>query len=796
MQDFSLNLVEFDAIKGILSSYCASSLGRGHVDQLAPLANISSIVHLHRCAQEMIYLHQDGNEPPMQGLKDLNGILDRASIEGAALDAEDFSDLESMVLAGRRLRKFILSQQRELPLLTERVMPVQGFSHILQEINRIFDEQYRVKDNASPQLSRIRRRIESIQGKIQDILNRYLKDSRYASMIQDAFITTRDGRYCLPVDSSFKGRIKGIVHQVSASGATTFIEPEDIVPLGNELTELAEAEADEIHRIMVSLTDKVRENIDDLKILQQACAWLDFNNAKARFANDYMMSIPKMQGSPVVELKGARHPLLIKTKGFGEVVPINVILGRAYRCLVITGPNTGGKTVALKTVGLLCTMAQAGLPIPASPDSTLGIYGHILADIGEEQDIVQSLSTFSSHIERIREITRKAKPGALILLDELGAGTDPAEGSALGIAILRYLLAKGAHIIATTHHDSLKAFAYADEDAENASVEFDPKTLEPKYRLNIGVPGRSNAFIIAERLRMPSQIIQDARSLKQIGSTVTQDLVDKLQEDAQELERKVAEYRQRLKEQENAQQELKESLEQARIEAESIINKANQEAASIIADAIAEYKKALKQASQTTSRQLELKMQRLKAKHEETASEASMANTPAEVPQYTDSLKAGDFAALRGSSQPVKIVELDYKQGYAVVLAGSLKMKVPYERLEALDTGKADDAEQPDASRDYEHEGVSLDSDGFLEQSGTKLNIIGRRVDEAIQLIDRFLDQALLEGYEKVHIIHGLGAGKLMRGIHEHLAGQPFIKRFYQDTDVPGGGGVTIVVLK
>jgi DNA mismatch repair protein MutS2 len=665
-------------------------------------------------------------------------------------------------------------------------------------------EEGEVQDSASPELRKLRADIRSAQSRLQDRLSTLVNEFR--SALQEPIITMRSDRYVLPVRAEARGQVRGIVHDQSGSGATVFIEPLVVVEMNNRLRELQLAERQEIERILLDLSEQVAENGPYVRLAVELLAEIDLHLAKARYAGLINASKPKITSAGgKLELHEARHPLLA-----GKVVPIDFHMGDDFNMVVITGPNTGGKTVALKTVGLLCLMAQSGLHIPVRDDSLVPIYHDVFADIGDEQSIEQSLSTFSSHLSRIIEILREAEPGALVLLDELGAGTDPSEGSALARAILTHLKQRGIAAIATTHYSELKVFAHEEAGVANASVEFDVDTLSPTYRLSIGLPGRSNALAIASRLGLEGDIIESARGFLGSAGVEMENLLEGLQADRRavaderyhlSMERAEAEYQRRELERQRVEfeEERDRILNQARTEARNQVESVQSQLARMRVEmqrpkitperlsALRASARALQEATAPTP------VQRNRRPSDDIDSIPEDEEMPEEsaTTHRRGPLQIGEIVRVRSMDSRGELLSLPDTRGEAEVQLGPLKMRVQASDLERISRrqSKASDGSGGGSM-------ISLPVLDLAAAPQMQLDVRGRRVEEVLPDVDRYLNDAFLAGMPYVRVLHGKGTGALRQAIREELSRHPLVASFSPAEAKGGGDGVTEVKLK
>ncbi|GGE17843.1 endonuclease MutS2 [Marinithermofilum abyssi] len=788
METHMLKTLEYPRVIQMLEDQASSDLGKGEVRRLQPADDWIKVKELlDETAEGMDLLRLKG-DLSLEELKDIHSALRRSEI-GGVLSAGELLDVAATIQAGKKVKRTMESlseEEAELPLLRGLSSRLHDFSSLRKAIISAIDEEGRVMDEASPELARIRRSIMQIQQNVRAALENILRSPHYQKMLQEGIITQRNDRYVLPVKQEYRSAFGGIVHDQSASGQTVFIEPASVVTQNNRLRELEATEAKEVERILAALTEKVREAADDLRADAEVLTQWDVILAKARFGQVVKGVCPKLNQERFVHLKQARHPLIPAE----EAVPIDVELGKDYRAIVITGPNTGGKTVSLKTIGLLALMAQSGMPIPAEEGSSVPVFSGVYADIGDEQSIEQNLSTFSAHMTHIIRILQKIDERSLVLLDELGAGTDPTEGAALAVAILEYLLDQGCRIVATTHYNELKVFAHARPGVINASVEFNEETLQPTYRLLIGVPGRSNAFNIASKLGLPQQIVELAKGQLSTEESRLEEMIGSLASDrrAAEEERRRAEALR--KEAEALHRELEGKLEAWDQEKSKMREAARREARTIVSRARREADEVLRQLREwAKERQGSIKEHQLieaKKRLEDAVPDMELPRkTPKDTAQSARKLQPGDEVLVKTIGQKGQVVE-DFGNGEYQVQIGMLKMKARREDLE----WKASPAVEKAAAT-----GISSFS---RSQSHVKpeLDLRGKMVDEALAEIDKYLDDALLAGFHQVSLIHGKGTGALRKGVHRFLDRHQSVKEYRLGGQGEGGSGVTVVSLK
>ncbi len=770
--------LEFDKVKAYLTEFVYSALGKIYIDTLIPGTDIRTIESWLYEVSEIKEIRALHGTLPFAGLTDIRAPLSQARIEASILSALEIRQIYGTLRAGRAIKKFIAAI--DPPIYTrilEKVEHIVVLDAVETAIRRAIDEEGEILDGASPKLKRIRKELQQTREKIQAWLQNFLQRSSHQSVIQDQVITLRQNRYVIPVKAASKGQVKGIVHDQSSSGVTVFIEPLPTVAMNNQIASLEAEEKQEIQRILMELTDLIREHHAAVKQTLMSLGELDFINAKARLSAQWNCTQPRLCQDRGLTLLHARHPLLLiqHTNTPGQVIPIDVRMEQDYTTVLITGPNTGGKTVSLKTIGLLICMVQAGLHIPVDPDSEIRIFTHVYADIGDQQSIEQSLSTFSSHISYIVEILKEADEQSLVLLDELGAGTDPAEGALLGVAILEYLDRLQATCIATTHHDALKSYAYTHPRTLNACVEFDVNTLSPTYHLLFGLPGKSNAFIIAERLGVSHQIIHRARELMGEELLQVDHLIQKLTTDSEAVEKKKAEIDVKYRGVLRLEKETDKLLALAEQERQEIVNKALEEARQIVDQAVKQSQAVLQK---LPSANREDAKQQVKKLHKEATSvrqKIKKAQKPvhAEVVKYSGKIIPGGKVKLKGLHQTGTVLQLSKNGRQAELQVGAMRIEMPVNQLTPI---KA--SQQPSQLPK-----VSVSDLSTAHESSVKMElvIVGKRIDDALDEVEKYLDHAFLSGLSTVSIVHGIGTGKLKQAVANLLRSHPHVVRHALD---------------
>jgi DNA mismatch repair protein MutS2 len=797
MNAHSLRVLEYEQIKTLLAGYATCELGKHVVAGLAPSADEDAVRRGLRETSEAQRLLDGASSVPMGGIHDVREAV-RAAAMGSMLEASTLLLVADTLGASRRLRAFILKREEEVPTLADRARHLGDFAAIEEEVRRCINERAEVVDEASSTLGRTRREMKVAQGRMMERLNSLLRNSAYRDMIQDPVITVRDDRYCIPVKTEYRVQFGGLVHDQSASGSTVFMEPTAVVELGNELRQLAIKERQEVERILGELSGRIGARAPEATVTLEVLGEIDFVLAKAKLGFTLRCAEPVINSTGAVLLRQARHPLLR-----GDVVPIDVRLGEAFNVLVITGPNTGGKTVTLKTAGLLALMAQSGLHIPAESGSTLPVFRGVFADIGDEQSIQQSLSTFSGHITNITTVLRDVEAighRCLVLLDELGAGTDPTEGAALAKSLLTHLLHTGVRCIATTHYGELKEFAFSNEGVENASVEFDLETLRPTYRLLIGIPGSSNAFTIAARLGLPGPIVEAARGMMGTEQATLTDVIQRLTADqrtseadarrASDAARDVEALRDRLdREARQLRADRQDTLERARREAAEILQKARREADRALAD-LKRREREARRTERTTPDQARTQIQQI-SKRLEAAAPASP--EPREALPVEETVATSDE---RPRSGDTVLVTTFGQQGVllsepvgdkAPVQVGAMRFTVPFTALRKVVPRRKPVAAPPVISN------LAL---AARQRASSELKLLGLRAEEALETLDEYMDTACLAGLSPLRIVHGVGTGALKRVVWEYLQRHPQVERYRMGEEGEGGGGVTVVELR
>ncbi|MCY4569818.1 MAG: endonuclease MutS2 [Candidatus Poribacteria bacterium] len=796
--------LEYDKIRVLLKKYTASQLGTARVDTLTPSCDVDKVRYLLTLCSEAKFFHELYGGIPLNGLKDIRKSLNHAAKVGALLDNEELLDVRKVAQIPEDIhRAFKKRDREEFPNLFAIVDALPVFPELVEAIGYCLDADGMLLDRASPELRTIRRKLYRLRENIHQKLEATLRSPEHQKAIQEPVITSRNNRYVIPIKQEARSSFRGVVQGQSTSGATYFVEPLDIVQMNNALHEAAEAEQREIRRILLELTDRVRDNLHELELSLDLLAEFDFLNAKARFSLALNAVEPKLNTRGVVKLIEARHPLLefhLQNERPSDpdsersadlparVVPTNVHIGKKFNTLIITGPNTGGKTIVLKTVGLLVLMAQSGLHIPAEHGSRVAIFDHIFADIGDDQGIEQSLSTFSSHITKIAEMLRKIEHAeySLVLLDEIGAGTDPSEGTALGMALLDWLGERQVNTIVTTHYGALKAYAHTQESMENASMEFDWTTLRPTYRLQVGIPGSSNAIKIASQLGIPSGILDEAQTHLGNNNVAVEDLLVRLQQTQDALETERALLHDKMRDAEVASEKHTQLLQTLETRRNTLKQQAESEARDIVANArktieklVADIRK--QQASKDSIRNAfsEIEVAKKSLKKELPKKQSNQPKLKVNVGDKVRVKKLGRFGEVtaikpRGKT-PLQI------------LVGNMRMQAAYHEIDSVHP-----------KQETSHLSTSVLDIQYSKSNtiSSEINIRGLLVKEALDLTDKYLDDAYLAGIPTVRILHGKGTGALRKAVHDELRGHPHVTKYQFAPLSQGGEGVTVVTFK
>jgi len=792
-----IRLLDYHAIREKLAQKTVTAYGEERALGLLPSAEYREVKDsLNRTSQACLIL--ENNYFQLKNVPEIRNSLAKLSKEGV-LGAEELSSFILFLQGCGQVEKASKKEEvrEHAPAITYLMEQVQECRPLLEELDSCLSNDGELLDSASPLLRDLRRQARSLKESIRENLDNYIKSSSYQKYLQEPIVTVRNGRYVIPVKQEHRNSIKGMVHDQSSRGVTLFIEPYPVVELQNKLQRIGRQEQEEIERILKELSYAAAEYYHELSGNVEVYGFLDLLMAKAQVSLDTGSVEPGVTREKIIELREARHPLLERA------VPVEVKIGEDYRVMVITGPNTGGKTVTLKTTGLMAVMAQSGLHLPVLHGSRVGVFKGIYADIGDEQSIEQSLSTFSGHLKNIVEIIDKADNNSLVLLDELGAGTDPSEGAALARAILMELYHRGSLVAATTHINELKLFAQLEEGLQNASMEFDEETFSPTFRLLPGVPGKSNALVIAERLGLPSHVLQQAREYMQEGHGEVEDMIGSLTREQKKLHResqaadrereKVEQLRRELeKEREEIKQKKEEILREAKREARELVKKAKKNADASLQELQQLYESMKKEAeadAQLMGRAEDIRHSLKKDLAETTSSLVEQDQELEEKVLDKESVEEGKEVWVKSLKQKGTIIKYSSSEEMLLVQVGMIK----------VNTSLEDIAPTGDTTGAGEGEKVPLKGYTFLNSSSSQVSpeiyVRGLTLEEAIEEVDKYIDNAVMAGLNQVYLVHGKGTGTLRRGLHQFLKNKNWVRDWRLGDHYEGGSGVTVINL-
>lgn len=790
MDKHPLNLLEFGKLLGIISGYSGSDSSRKAVQEILPLDNREEIEKRQRRIYEIMRMSHVASPLRLSAFPDLSHLITKVRPEGAVLEAYELSGFMPVLWMSSDVSRQV-AEAEGLPYLKELTAGLTGFPDILRLLKRSIDSEGNILDSASPVLSELREKIRRLDARIRKKLEEMVRDERISIFLQDDFITKRSGRWVIPVRMDSKGQVAGVVHDVSKSGETAFIEPLAIISLANELENLvAEEKAEEI-RILKYISSMIRKAAEGIDAEYKIIVHLDLLNSIAKFALDLNMEIPIINESGAISLVKARHPLLLlafrKGGGAQQVVPLDVGLGGNDTVMVITGSNAGGKTIAVKTIGLLLMMALSGMPVPADSSSAVPLVENILVDIGDEQSIESSLSTFSAHVSNISGILRTASSRSVVLIDELGTGTDPEEGAALACAVLKELRNSGALVFATTHLSDIKGFVHRTEGMLNASMEFDRNRLTPLYRLRIGEPGQSHALETARRYGLPDSIIDSAKAMLGGVKLEFDNLIADLNRKREQYENALIELEKLRGEADTEMKRVAQTVVEAEDRRKEILAQTYREAADLLRETktkmhelMDEMKKLERTKSREALREVKKKIEAEQKHVDEALSkfEVEESETPS-----VEELGEGDVVFVRSLGYDASIIKINKKLKRIRVGAGSMEIELPLSDI-GLKRGRPVAETKGDAK-------IGIPD----EMPSSRINLVGLRVDEALSRLEPFLNHASLAGLLEVVVIHGLGSGILSRAVREHLDGHPLINSFRSGDKAEGGAGVTVVTM-
>lgn len=792
MNERSLKVLEYTKIVKMLEGKCTSSLGKEKVKSLKPISHLDIIKQWQEETSEAQSILIKYGNVPLSGINDVSHHIRRTEI-GSYLDPAQLLQLKDTLTAARRLKNYMKekedNKENTYIIIQGLIQSLTSLKDIEDKIELCIVNETEISDNASTELRNIRRQIASKNDSIRNKLNSIISSTANQKYLQDAIITIRQDRFVVPVKQEYRSSIPGLIHDRSSSGATLFIEPMAIVELNNEAKDLKIKERIEIERILMEIAAMIAERAEDIKANQIILQELDFIFAKGKLSLDMKAVEPELNTDGKIMIKDARHPLLKAD----EVVPNTIWIGDGFHILVITGPNTGGKTVTLKTLGLLTLMAQSGLHVPAGFATELAIFDEVFADIGDEQSIEQSLSTFSSHMTNIVHIMKNVTARSLVLFDELGAGTDPTEGAALAMAILNHLKEMGTTTVATTHYSELKQYALSNEGVENAAVEFDIETLSPTYKLLIGIPGKSNAFEISRKLGLPDFLIEQSKSLLTKETIHFEDLLQNIETSRSIAEKEKLEAARLRMETENLKEEYEQRNEKLQEQRDKIVRDAKKEAYKIVkearqeADEIIDNLKALRVEleQKEMNRKIEEARQSISKRMDKLSdgmTEPLVLKTNKKPPK---NLKAGETVKVLSLNQTGHVISPEDENGDVQIQVGIMKVNMHVSNLERVDAEK--EAKKTGAGRIAKMKAQNIN---------TEIDVRGQNLEEAMLEVDKYLDDSYIAGLTHVTIIHGVGTGILSAGLKQMFRKHKHVQKYRQGAYGEGGAGVTIVYLK
>ena len=792
--DINLQKLEFNKILDILTKYCVTTAGKKLASSLLPSNNKDEVKHSLAETEEAVNLNFRNSFPSIYDFSDINFSL-KSLENGSTLSCTSILNLNNILKMAFSLKDYFnkdFIETDDYPILSDLFDGLYSNKSIIETVDKSILDENTISDDASVELKDIRRKQKSLEQDIRNKLNSIIHSSS-AKYLQDNIITIRNDRFVIPVKEEYRSSIKGFVHDVSNAGSTLFIEPISIFEMNNKINELKSQEEIEIEKILQKLSYLFAPYCEELKLNARLISRLDFIFAKAKYSRDINGITPKINDDKIINLLSARHPLIDAS----NVVPITVTLGDKFANLLITGPNTGGKTVTLKTVGLLCLMACSGLNIPVKENSSIYVFDKIFADIGDDQSISSSLSTFSSHILNIISILNNATSDSLVLIDELGSGTDPIEGANLAISILEQLHSSNILTIVTTHYPELKNYALVTDGFENASVEFDVDKLKPTYKLLIGIPGKSNAFAISKNLGLPNYIIERAKSMMTNEQINIEELLKNIYDQKSIIEQEKAEIDVKLKNISNLERSLKHDNDSLKMQEETIINNAKVKARNILLDAKEDANEIIKELNSVSSNAKDANL--LRNKLNKKISDINVVHNQSDKPKISNSNKLSVNEIIPNTEVFVRnfnktgiILSRPSKSNEVQVQIGALKMNVSIEDLEKIPSNSSISKNTNNTTQLKS----TFSSISKAKSVSTEINVIGYTVEEANFVVDKFLDDASLSKLQTVRIVHGKGTGKLKDGIHRFLKNHPHVKSFRMGTYGEGEMGVTVVTLK
>ena len=780
MDKRSLRTLEFDSLLDVLKNFSISSLGKKRCLALSPTSDLQLIQSRLTEVTELKEMMEVEGEIPLGGLKDTGDLLKRLEVEGAVLQVQEILDIHQQMVLVKTVRRFFLKSRIPTPSLQERISALSSLNGLEREILHAIDPKGEILDRASPTLSNIRLGLQAVREKAKNVLERLIQREDLKEIFQDDFITLRNGRYVILLKSDFKNQLEGIIHDQSHSHRSVFFEPIQAIPFNNEINVLTAEEREEEYRILETLSDKIRAELPSLWRDLDLLGELDLLCAMAKLTLALKGIKPELNRNGKILLKEARNPLLSLQKEI-RVVPIDLRMGDGIQTLIISGANAGGKTVAMKTLGLLTLMVQCGLPIPVAEGSEAAIFEQVFSVIGDEQNLEENLSTFSAHLLHVNGILEQAGPGSLVLLDELGVGTNVIEGSALAMGFLDVFREKGAWTVVTTHFDHLKAYGYLHPNVENVSVKFDENTLEPLYLLSYGSSGMSNALAVAEKLAISQSVLERARHYHNGSGQEIARALEGLERLKIEAERQRQEWIRKQEEVNQEHRRLKDTLDRIKRGREDILSRAEEKARKAVQKVEEELNIWLKQ-------QKEKPRSQIRRKEIQEIRETSFPSPRRRRAQASPgSLTIGARVRIESLKKNGILLKIEESLNRAAVMTEKARVVVPLS-----------DIYHPSDPEGHEEQGGAMSSIPTMETESiaTELNVIGLTVEEAIPVVDKFIDQAILHGVEKIRIIHGIGSGRLKSGISRYLNTHQGVKQVSPEEVQRGGGGVTVVELR
>lgn len=776
----TLEKLEYNKVLSYITRYCTTEKGKEKLVNLFPLNKVDAAVKEGHKVSEAKEILIKNDQPPFEYITDLSETLSRSRIDGTVLTSKQILEVLKLAEISRKISQFLKTRDTDTATLSEyrdKLFVDKVFEH---QIAKVFTESGEIRDDATPKLKEIRYEIRDKETQLRKMVNKLLKQLSDSYLVQEEYITLRDGRIVLPIKSEHKRHVRGFIHSESATGQTVYIEPEETLEMNNEILSLSFAEKREIEKILKNLTVRIGEVSNDLKKSLDSISELDSIFARAKYSLEIIGAAPTFDSNRPIELIEARHPILLKKIGFENTIPLNLKF-KEELVILITGPNAGGKTVTLKTFGLIVLLAQSGVPVPVHPDSNLHFFNSVLVDIGDAQSIEDDLSTFSSHLTNIKKIIDAANQNSLVLIDEVGTGTDPTEGSALAAGILITLRDKGSKVVATTHHGALKIVANQLDKFQNASMEFDTENLKPTYRFNQGIPGSSYAFEVAGRIGFDEDFVKLSKQYLDIDKTKIEDFLANLEVKSKDLRDQLNRMEienTRLKGLTNLYQDKVDKLEKQKKE---ILDQAREKAELYLIDINKKIENAIKNIRESNANKEVIKKEKENIKHLKTEAEQAFKKEKI-VQDKIQQLKIGNYATIKDSNSIGIIEEIDIDKNKAVLTIGSLKVKAKYSDLQA--------AKKP------EHENLKYFKHDILSDQNYRLDIRGKRVDEAELDILKFLDSSNMNGIDRVEILHGKGTGALKQLVISILKNYNHVKKFYYANIESGGDGITIVEFK